>query len=65
MKYRSRSLLKKFLKFFVNKWEPIVNSLKGALAGNAIEEFLWNVHYVIKELPINEVRWISEIMSIL
>ena len=45
------------LKFFVNKWVPIVNS---ASAGNAIEEFMWNVHDLIKELPKNEVRWISE-----
>ena len=47
------------LQFFVNEWATIVNSLHSATTGNTVEEFLWVVLEVIKELPTNEVRKVS------
>ena len=44
------------LQFFINKWAPIVNSLHSSTTGNVVEEFLWMILEVIKELPTNEVR---------
>ena len=47
------------LQFFVDTWAPIVDSLHRSTTGSAVEEFLWMVLEVIKELPTNEVRKIS------
>ncbi|XP_065916811.1 uncharacterized protein [Dysidea avara] len=43
------------LDFFVKKWAPIVNELHSATSANDVEEVLWEVLEVIRELPTNEV----------
>jgi len=47
------------LEFFVQEWAPIVNSLHCAMT-SAVEDFLWEVLAVVKELPTNEVRNLCE-----
>ena len=40
----------------MKKWAPIVNELHSATSANDVEEVLWEVLEVIRELPTNEVR---------